>query len=450
MKHKSLILKEEVTRILEMMNIDSQKSQVLNESIIDDIIGLAVKYGVKSADDVATKIAKLEKELNIPKGTLNKDDIAKLAKGGVEAESVVVKIVNNLNSTDLTKLAKKVWGQLGGDVHKNAMNIIDGLKTSGKKYTSSDAMDYLNKMSETLIKSDNQINDLVVALRKEFVDRSYNSLKTSGVIDDVVGVSSKTTNISDELSNAMDNLKNKIGDIPDNISSDELMVVVNKLMDEFKLKLPPSIATDTLKKQMADEIQTILKRPTPIDEVERAFLGASPARQAEILKTTIKKLDNQIDKTPNWFKKQWEIEKNKFKSPRALWTWYKTRLLASVVYYMAIDCGSKALDTKSESEDIKKTAKACGANVIKSLFWMVAIPRDIWSWFTEDEEGGETETTSSETTNFTGDLSGCIKFAATKGKRCEKDGTGGFIIYSEDNVDEITPVAFESGNWVEL
>jgi hypothetical protein len=448
MKHKSLILKEEVTRILEMMNIDSQKSQVLNESIIDDIIGLAVKYGVKSADDVATKIAKLEKELNIPKGTLNKDDIAKLAKGGVEAESVVVKIVNNLNSTDLTKLAKKVWGQLGGDVHKNAMNIIDGLKTSGKKYTSSDAMDYLNKMSETLIKSDNQINDLVVALRKEFVDRSYNSLKTSGVIDDVVGVSSKTTNISDELSNAMDNLKNKIGDIPDDVSSDELMVVVNKLMGEFKLKLPPSVTTDTLKKQIADEIQAILKRPTPIDEAERAFLGASPARQAEILKTTTKKLDSQIDKTPNWFKKQWEIEKARFTSPRAVWIWYKRMVIASAVYYIGVDCGSKVLD--AQPSDAKDVAKACAANVLKSLFWLVAIPRDLWSWFTEDEEGGETETTSSETTNLTGDLSGCIKFAATKGKRCEKDGTGGFIIYSEDNVDEITPVAFESGNWVEL
>jgi len=192
MKDKNLILKEEVTRILEMMKIDSEKSQILNESIVDDIISASVRFGVKSTDDITAKITKLEKKFGLPKGTLKPDDITKLAKGGSDAQVVVIKIINNLSDVNLTNFAKKVWGQLGGDVHKKALDTINRLKTSGNKYTSSEVMDYLNNMSETLIKSDSQINDLVIALRKEFVDNSYNSLKSSGVVDDVVGSAGKS------------------------------------------------------------------------------------------------------------------------------------------------------------------------------------------------------------------------------------------------------------------
>jgi hypothetical protein len=282
MKDKSLILKEEVTRILEMMKIDSQKSKVLNESIVDDIIAITVKAGVKSTDDVATKIAKLEKELNIPKGTLNNSDIAKLAKGGVEAESVVVKIVNNLNSTDLTKLAKKVWGQLGGDVHKNAMNIIDGLKTSGKKYTSSDAMDYLNSMSETLIKSDSQINDLVVALRKEFVDRSYNSLKTSSVIDDVSGMSSK---IGNDVSLKIDEIINAtLGDdtvkkmLP-NISDAEIKLIKDSIQSKYGKMTIDEVSSDFMR--IRDEFIQSVKKMTD-DTGEEVLVKVENGKKFEI------------------------------------------------------------------------------------------------------------------------------------------------------------------------
>jgi hypothetical protein len=199
MKGKNLILKEEVIRILEMMKIDSEKSHILNESIIDDIISASVKFGVKSTDDITTKITKLETKFGLPKGTLKPNDITKLAKGGAEAQSVVVKIIANLKGSNLTNFAKKVWNQLQSDkIHDNAKTVFDNLVKNGKKQTSTETLGYLNDQAKIFIKDDSEINNLVIELRKIFVNNAYTKVKSSGLIDDVAGSAGKSTKSTSE------------------------------------------------------------------------------------------------------------------------------------------------------------------------------------------------------------------------------------------------------------
>lgn len=294
MKDKNLILKEEVTRILEMMKIDSKKSQVLNESIIDDIISASVRYGVKSTDDVAVKITKLEKEFGLPKGTLKDVDILNLAKGGKPAQDVVIKIITNLKGSNLTNFAKKVWGQLGGDVHKNAMDIIDGLKTSGKKYTYNEVMDYLNNMSETLIKSDNQINNLVVALRKEFVDRSYDSLKGSGVVDDVLGSSSKSkfvTKPSPTTTTISSPGKYVKGTDPefDTVFDQGLTEAPYKLSDDQTDELRQFVYTTMYKGKTSIDVNDFLQQvKTRVESIKSGITGKQAQKLSRIQKITQK------------------------------------------------------------------------------------------------------------------------------------------------------------------
>jgi hypothetical protein len=447
MKSKNLLLKEEVFRILEMMNIESKKTSLLTESIIDDIAQGVVRLGIKSGDDVATTLSKIEREFGVPAGVLDADDIRKLTSG--TGDDVITKIVKNMDPDQITKFANKIWGQLA-NAHTATKNVVDNLATSGQKYTSENLRRYLNDMSESIISSPvRELDPLVTALRKEFVDRSYDSLKGSGIIDDIAGSTGKIGDTTDDLSKVLDNLENKIGPISDTADATTLMNQVTKIMDEFKIKTPSGIATDTLKKQIVAEIQGLLTRSTTIEEAEVAFLKMNnPAKQAKIIRTAVESIDKNISKGPSWLKKSWDRAKPGFKSPKAVWEWYKYGMAISAVYYIAINCGGKLVE--EPISNIQKTVKACANNVLKSLAWLYAVPVDIYKATTSGESSIDSDTENVEGGNFTNDYTGCINWAATKGKRCEEDGRGGFVVYKADTPDDVTPATYQDGNWVEL
>lgn len=439
MKNKNFILNEEVIRILEMMNIESKKSKLLTESIVDDIAQSIIRLSIKSGDDVATSLSKIEREFGVPKGILDSGDITKLStRGG--AEEVMIKIVDNLNPGQLKIFTNKVWKQLP-EAHTAAKNVIDNLVTSKKTFTSDNLLKYLNDMSETAITSPvKELDPLIKLLRKEFVNRSYKSLKVKGVIDDIAGSASKisdggSANIDDMVARIEESLSSG-SRIPDNIDSTSLMSEVTKIMNEFKIKKPSGIVNDTLKKEITAQIQSQLSRySASIDEAEQAFLKLSPSAKAETIKTAIMKIDNAVGKSNNKFlSKSWSKAKGELGTPRMIWEWYKYAMSVSVVYYIGIDCGKKVLDTDvSSGKNVGGTIKTCAGNLVKSAFWLVAIPRDIYGAVFGDK--------SNEV--FTNDYAGCMSWAKSISKICEKDENGDYIIYDEINPDVITPVSYD-------
>lgn len=187
------ILKEEVKRILEMMEVSEKKSQLLNEGIIDDVVQGIVKVGTKSGDDVLTVLAKLEDEIGIRKGVLDSDDILDLIKGSSDEQiTVLSKIVRNLGPAQLDTLSTKVWSQLK-DVHTNMLNGVTSIKSSGGKITSKD----IDEMSEIAISSTKPgFDPLINALRKEFKTKMTKSLE--GYID-ASGSAGKINGVADEI-----------------------------------------------------------------------------------------------------------------------------------------------------------------------------------------------------------------------------------------------------------
>lgn len=214
--NNKVILKEEVRRILEMMEVSEKKSNLLNEGIIDDVVQGLVKVGTKSGDDILTVLTKLEDEIGIPKGVLDSDDVLDLIKGtSNEQIAVLSKIVQNLGPTQLENLTSKVWGQLK-DVHTNMLNGVTSIKSSGGKITPND----IDEMSEIAISSAKPgFEPLINALRKEFKTKMTKSLE--GYID-VSGYAGKSKNIIDNTA-----------DIDKEI--DDLINNSNKNLDSFNL-----------------------------------------------------------------------------------------------------------------------------------------------------------------------------------------------------------------------
>jgi hypothetical protein len=422
MKSKKLILNEEVIRILEMMNIESKKSKLLTESIVDDIAQGIIRLSVKSGDDVATSLSKIEREFGVPKGTLNSGDIAKLStKSG--ASDVVIKIVDNLSPNQLKIFTEKVWTQLP-EAQTAAKDVIDNLVTSKSTFTSDNLLKYLNDKSEIAITSPvKELNPLIKSLRKEFVDRSYESVKGKGVIDNVVGSAGK---VSDSGSSSIDDMVAKIeeslssgGRIPDDIDNTSLMSEVSKIMNEFKIKKPSGIANETLKQEITSQIQSQLSRySASIDEAEQTFLKLSPSTKAETIKTAISKIDNAVGKSNNKFlSKSWAKAKGELGTPRMMWEWYKYAMSVSLVYYIGIDCGKEVLDTDvSSGKNVGGTIKTCVGNLVKSAFWLVSVPRDIYGAVFDDE--------SSEMSNvgtYTNDAQGFEGFSKKNGWEYKTD-----------------------------
>jgi hypothetical protein len=211
------ILKEEVRRILEMMEVSEKKSKLLNEGIIDDVVQGVVKLGTKSGDDVLTVLAKLEDELGIPKGVLDSDDIFDLIKGtSNEQITILSKIVKNMGQKQLDNLTTKVWAQLK-DVHTNMLNGVTSIKSSGGKITTKD----IDEMSEIAISSTKPgFDPLINALRKEFKTKMTKSLE--GYID-ASGSAGKIRNVADNSADIDKEIENILNNSNKNLDSFNLL-----------------------------------------------------------------------------------------------------------------------------------------------------------------------------------------------------------------------------------
>lgn len=203
--NNKVILKEEIQRILEMMEVSEKKSNLLNEGIIDDVVQGLVKVGTKSGDDVLTVLTKLENEIGVPKGVLDSDDILDLIKGtSNEQIAVLSKIVQNLGPTQLENLTTKVWGQLK-DVHTNMLNGVTSIKSSGGKITPND----IDEMSEIAISSTKPgFEPLINALRKEFKTKITKSLEGYIDVSGSAGKAGNVTNNSVDIDKEIDDLLN--------------------------------------------------------------------------------------------------------------------------------------------------------------------------------------------------------------------------------------------------
>lgn len=432
-----------------MMNVDSKKSNLLTESIVDDIAQGIVRISVKSGDDVATSLTKLEKDFGIPKGILDASDIAKLSKG--ESKDVIIKIVNRLktNPAQLSKFTKKVWVQLY-DAHIVAKNVIDGLITSKATFTSSNLTNYLTDMSKTVIKDSpvKGIEPLIDSLRKEFVDLSYKKLKDIGsVVDDVAGSAGKTT------TKVSGDVNMKIDEIIDATLNDKSIKELLPDMSDADLNLIRESIRSKYGKMSYDEISSDFMK------VREDFISS------------VQKITNSNGEEV--LVKVQDGKKFEFKDYKWIYDNKITRMCVGKSSYMNSRTGTMV--DKMDPKFLKMGQCALGIWALSELInqlsskpnereFIACKPIALIGGFCGSDFqvknnlcvkscGGGTEDgldNQKVNGNFSNDFSGCMNWATTKGKRCDQDGSGGYVIYDESTPDNITPVKYNDGNWVEI
>jgi hypothetical protein len=152
------ILKEELSRIWEIMGVKGNKT-LIRESVIDDVIELIIKKGADEVD-VAAKLSKIQADYPYLKG-LNKSDLGKLAKGGADAAPVIQKIVGKMSGDQLTSLAADIYKN-STEIQTLLKNQMAGLEANIKagKLTPEDAQQYIANNVEDWIssKTKNKIN----------------------------------------------------------------------------------------------------------------------------------------------------------------------------------------------------------------------------------------------------------------------------------------------------
>jgi hypothetical protein len=431
MKNKNFILNEEVIRILEMMNIESKKSKLLTESIVDDIAKGIIRLSVKSGDDVATSLSKIEREFGVPKGTLNSGDIAKLSTQS-DASGVVIKIVDNLSPKQLKIFADKVWTQLP-EAQNATKNVIDNLVTSKKTYTSDNLLKYLNDKSEIAINSPvPELDPLIKSLRKEFVDRSYKSLEGKGVIDDVAGSAGKVGN----------EVKVKIDDIID-----------AALGDKSLKKILPNVSDADLT-LMRESIQSKYGKMS-IDDVSTDFIRIRDEFMSQVKKITDDGGNEVLVKVQNG--KKFEIKNTKWLYDNKI-----TRMCVGKSTYINQTTG--AMVDKMDPKWLKigqcitaiwalgelynhftsepNEREFLGCKVLSGLGGFCGSDLQTNNGFcVKSCSGSKTETSVSEI--FTNDYAGCMSWAKSIDKICEKDDSGAYIIYDEITPDVVTPVSYD-------
>ena len=382
-----LILNEEIKRILEVMNVNSKNSKLLTESIIDDVIGIILKYGAKSGDDVATSIKKIESQFGVKLDVL---DIKKLVKG--DTKGVLVKIINSFTPKQLSNFTSKVWNELP-NLETKSNGIVGNIVKSKKTYTSKNLKNYLNDQSKILIPDQVEpFQKVVIELRKKFITDSFDSLKNSGVIDDITTSTGK----------AVDNVAGKVSNVLKiDMSKGDLL---NFIDDAFP--------GNTLMKQDIEKISEV--------DLKKA--------QDELNKLSDEEVDNAINKVCGTIK---EI-------------FGKT--------YCEADIKNMKLQTqgiKGETEYLK-ASEELGAirrkRIWRRLRWVfiIGIPSII---------GGTAYYYGKKllSQEYTDDLIGCMKWARSKGETfsCEKDDDGKYILYNESN-DESKPVEYKENGWSEI
>lgn len=382
-----LILNEEIKRILEVMNVNSKNSKLLTESIIDDIIGIILKYGAKSGDDVVTSIKKIESQFGVKLDVL---DIKKLVKG--DTKGVLIKIINSFTPKQLSNFTSKVWNELP-NLETKSNGIVDNIVKSKKTYTSKNLKNYLNDESKILIPDQVEpFQKVVIGLRKKFITDSFNSLKNYGVINDITTSAGKS----------VDNVASKVSDVLKiNMSKDDLLKFID---DEFP--------GNTLMKQDIEKISDVdLKKS-----------------QDEFNKLSDEEVDNDINKVCGTIK---EIFGK---------TWCQ-----SDIDKMEMDTKGTNVTIKN-IESHEKLTKLKGRRLKRRFIkWalIVGIPTVVGAAYYYGKKLLSQE--------YTDDLIGCMKWARSKGETffCEKDSQGKYILYNESN-DEAKPVEYKENGWSEI
>jgi hypothetical protein len=445
MNNKKLILNEQIKRILEVMNVDSKNSKLLTESIVDDIAQGIVRLSVKSGDDLATSISKIERQFDVPKGILDYNDITKLTKG--QGKDVIIKVVNKSNPSQLMSFAKKVWVQIP-EAHIAATNVVDGLVTAKKTYTTNNLLKYLNDMSETVITSPvKELDPLVKSLREIFVDNSYASLKTKGIIDDVAGSAGKTT------TKVSDDVNMKIDEIIDATLNDKSIKEVLPGMSDADLNLIRESIRSKYGKMSYDEISSDFMK------VREDFISS------------VQKMTNSNGEEV--LVKVQDGKKFEFKDYKWIYDNKITRMCVGKSSYMNSRTGTMV--DKMDPKFLKMGQCALGIWALSELInqlsskpnereFIACKPIALVGGFCGSDFqvknnlcvkscGGGTEDgpdNQEVNGNFSNDFSGCMNWAKTKGKRCDQDGSGGYVIYDKETPNDITPVKFDDGNWVEI
>jgi hypothetical protein len=234
MENKLLV--EQIKRITEMMGVSGYSSELLKESVVDDIAGFLVKSGVKFADEAAA-ISKLEDMLDINPGVLSKQDIQDLAKVGddVAKQNAMYKILQNTNSRLLDQLADMVYN----DMKITQKNVDDGILALQDNINNgmSVTTDYASRLAwnnaDKMIKMDGATGNLQVMtrkLREKMVEDFYSKLSTLKNMD---GTPFK---FADEVG----------GKVDDALDPDALVPTTKK--PDFTPETPTSTIDDVLQK----------------------------------------------------------------------------------------------------------------------------------------------------------------------------------------------------------
>ena len=364
------ILKEELSRIWEIMGVNGNKS-LIRESVIDDIIELIVKKGSGEVD-AAAKLAKIQADYPYLKG-LNKTDINKLVKGGADAASVVQKIVGKMSGDQLTSLA--------GDIYKNSVDIqklikdeIDGLTANIKagKLDVAGAQEYIAKYVNDWIKPvGGSADNLVAKLRTRLMD------DLGGQVGEIYKANKASQDLAAEVQDAIDRL---MGDVA--TTSDDVAALAPKIQDEIasgiksskkfkEFKIPRNVDPNDLANEIAVKINQRLADKA--DEVKPLIWDQlSPSAQFKYLDDAVAKLK---ETNPTFYEK-WKTYVTDFftSSPTKKLKWQKAMNLwligmIPVGIAQVVDAGL-AMDEVSSAEDV---VREWGDAFIKTAIWPAAL-----------------------------------------------------------------------------
>jgi hypothetical protein len=294
-------------------------------------------------------------------------------------------------------------------------------------------------MSETAISSPvKELDPLIILLRKEFVDKSYTSLKTTGVIDDSIGATTKVGgDVSlkiDEIMDAAMNDKN-IKELMPNINDAELKLIRESIRSKYGKMSYDDVSSDfiRIREDFINNVQKITDENgdevlVKVDNGKKyVFKNFKWLYDNKITRMCVGKSTYQNVKTGSMVDKMDPKFMNMASCVLGMWA------LGELINHISTN------PSEREFLGCKPLALAggfCGSEFQVNNGWCVKS----CSSGESNEEGGEV---------FPDGYVGCMNWAASKGKICEKDGND-YIIYDESTPDNVTPVSYNNGIWSEI
>lgn len=277
---EKVLLKEELVRIWEIMGVKGNKT-LIKESVIDDFIELILKSAAKGGPDLVQnstkRVAKVIEDFPYLKG-VDLNDVAKLAKGGDEALSVIKKVMGNFTPDQLTSFADDIAAR-SPEMRNLVTDQFGGLKNEIGlgNMTKADALDYVDNQIDSWIKAtDADVPpQFLDQLRKNIADEVKFKLESElpnvgpfpsgGVVDD----------IADDVSTLMDEVDDAADDVifTPKIES-ELKKQILKSDAFTDIKLPSNVKADDLADQVSKRIAEKLKKQ--VDMVDPKVWDALP------------------------------------------------------------------------------------------------------------------------------------------------------------------------------